>query len=68
MTPGSHIKMVRIKFIRNVVPKPCLRKTANGGNKILKMMVSKDIIIVNKLMVVCFFNKTTWLIRLNFAF
>ncbi len=61
MTPGSHIKMVRIKFIRNVVPKPCLRKTANGGNKILR-------IIVNKLMVVCFFNKTTWLIRLNFAF
>ena len=59
MTPGSHIKMVRI--IRNVVPKPCLRKTANGGNKILR-------IIVNKLMVVCFFNKTTWLIRLNFAF
>ena len=50
MTPGSHIKMVRIKFIRNVVPKPCLRKTANGGNKILR-------IIVNKLMVVCFFNK-----------
>ena len=61
MTPGSHIKMVRIKFIRNVVPKPCLRKTPNGGNKILR-------IIVNKLMVVCFFNKTTWLIRLNFAF
>ena len=61
MTPGSHIKMVRIKFIRNLVPKPCLRKTANGGNKILR-------IIVNKLMVVCFFNKTTWLIRLNFAF
>lgn len=29
-------------LMRNVVPMPCLRKTANGGNKMFSMIVISD--------------------------
>ena len=43
MTPGIQPMMVSNKFIKKVVPKPCFKKTANGGNKILRIIVSSDI-------------------------
>ncbi len=44
MTPGNHPIKVKIKLIRNSVPKPCFRKTAKGGSRIHKITVSIDII------------------------
>lgn len=43
MTPGIQPMIVRITLIKNVVPRPCFKKTAKGGNKILRMIVSNDI-------------------------
>ncbi len=43
MTPGIQPISVRRMLIKNVPLKPCFKNTANGGNKILRMMVSKDI-------------------------
>ena len=34
--------MVNIKFIKKVLLKPCLRKTARGGNSIFRMIVKID--------------------------
>ncbi len=45
MTPGSHPIIVKIKLIRNSVPKPCFKKTAKGGSRIHKITVSIDIIL-----------------------
>ncbi len=45
MTPGNHPIIVKIKLIRNSVPKPCFRKTAKGGSRIHKITVSIDIIL-----------------------
>lgn len=30
---------------KKVVPRPCFKKTANGGSKMFKIMVSKDITV-----------------------
>ncbi len=45
ITPGNQPMMVSITLIKNVVPSPCFKKTANGGKNIFKSIVSIDIIM-----------------------
>ena len=49
MTPGNQPMIVNTTLIKKVVPKPCFKNTANGGNKMLRMIVSKDIRKILKL-------------------
>lgn len=46
ITPGIQPNAVNNKLIKKVTPKPCLRKTASGGNRIFSTIVSIDIILV----------------------
>ncbi len=45
MTPGNHPISVSSKLIKNSVPNPCFRNTANGGSKRHKMIVNNDIVL-----------------------
>ena len=45
ITPGSQPIMVRTTLIKKVVPRPCCIKTANGGNKMFRIIVNKDIFV-----------------------
>lgn len=58
MTPGIHPMSVSKMLTRNVVPIPCFMKTAKGGNKIFKMIVTND-------MNSCFYLVAKWLIMYN---
>lgn len=44
ITPGNQPMMVNTTLIRKVVPKPCFKKTANGGKNIFNNIVRIDII------------------------
>lgn len=46
MTPGIHASNVNNTLIKKVAPSPCFRNTANGGSKMLRMIVNSDICIV----------------------
>ena len=43
MTPGNQASKVNKMLIKSVVPTPCFIKTASGGNKIFRIIVSNDI-------------------------
>lgn len=51
MTPGIHPIIVRITLIKNVPPRPCLVKTANGGKSILSIIVINDIVLVLEMLI-----------------
>lgn len=42
--PGIQAKAVSMTLIKNVVPKPWVIKTAKGGKRILRIIVTNDII------------------------
>lgn len=46
MTPGNHPIIVRMTLIKNSVFKPCFKKTAKGGNKMLSIIVNNDMFYV----------------------
>jgi hypothetical protein len=43
ITPGIQAKSVSNTLIKNVLPIPCFKKTARGGSKMFKIIVSSDI-------------------------
>ena len=44
MTPGNQANMVSKMLINKVDPTPCFMNTANGGNKMFRIMVSNDML------------------------
>ena len=46
MTPGNQASNVSKILIKRVVPIPCFIKTANGGNRIFRIIVSSDITFI----------------------
>lgn len=45
ITPGIQANSVSKILIKNALPIPCFKKTARGGSRIFKIIVSNDILI-----------------------
>ncbi len=47
--PGSHASMVKSMLIKKADPSPWFIKTARGGKRMFKIMVTNDIIVLFKI-------------------
>lgn len=44
ITPGNQANRVKRTLTKKVVPRPCFRNTAKGGNRMFKIIVRIDIL------------------------